>query len=133
MYNLKLPTTQWITTATAGPISIHIEEIEDIFIELSDAGCLIQFTSSNRSSTGEYSTKTLPYLPGLRQDIRTLDSFSLLDISIFTKKNFEIKEKTLQKIVYRLYQIDIVTLSYSPKMMYASGGEGHITLKCRIR
>lgn len=120
MYNLNLP-PEILTNSDS---SISIEEVEDIFLELSDNGCIVQFTSSNRSKNGEYLMKTLPYIPGLRQDLQVLNN-SLLDITIFSN-NFEIKECFLQKIIYRLYQMDIVTLFCSPHI----SKKGYITLKC---
>ena len=131
MYNLNLPPiwtpyNQWLkTTFDLSQLAIPIEEVEDIFLELSDNGCLIQFTSSDIDRSGEYLRKTLPNLEGLRQNLYELHE-SLLDITIFIKDGFPIKECTLQKIVNRLYHIDIRTLSYS-----AYGN--HLTLKCKIR
>ncbi len=124
-YNLNLPPEILVNSES----SISIEEVEDIFLELSDNGCIVHFTSSNRNKTGEYPMKTMPEITGIRQDLQVLNN-SLLDITIFTN-NFEIKECLLQKIIYRLYQMDIVTLFCSPHIVGVFSKEGHITLKCR--
>ncbi len=131
MYNLNLPPiwtpyNQWLkTTFDLSQLAIPIEEVEDIFLELSDNGCLVQFTSSERSASGGYLRKTLPHLDGLGQNLYELNN-SLLDITIFIKEEFTLKECVLQKIVNRLYHIDIRTLSYSVH-------GNHLTLKCQIR
>lgn len=93
---------------------------------------MIQFTSLSKNQYGEHPTRTLPYLPGLRQDLENLYTFNdgLIDITIFSK--FRIEEAILQKIIYRLYQIDIITYSYK-KYPSTFGREGPISLRCKIR
>lgn len=101
MYDLKLPNQ---LSDILGPHSISMEEIEDVFLELSDNECIISFNDINGLR------RTLPRIAGIEQNLDYFYYNERLNIAIFSKSL--IKEVVIQKIIYRLFKMNVIVLSH---------------------